>query len=147
MKSDLNRSTFIGRLGADAKQSNENSPVTFSIATTSRWVDEQNNQRTQTDWHNIAVFGALRKYAITFRKGDRVYVEGELRNNEYAKTVGGETINIRTAEIRAREIERLTAKANADDATSFGYGDAKEPEPARTEPEKPEPQAKPKGRK
>ena len=143
MKSDLNRSTFIGRLGADAKQANENSPVTFSIATTARWVDDQGNQKSQTDWHNIAVFGGIRKYAITFKKGDRVYVEGELRNNDYPKTVGGETITVRGSEIRAREVERLTAKVNAEESTNFSYGDAKEPEPAK----EPAPQAKPKGRK
>ena len=133
MLKDLNRTTLIGYLGADPKQhQNEDGPVTFSIATTDRWTDDQGKQGERTDWHTISVYNGLRKYALTLKKGDRVYVEAKLVNNHYEKTVGGETIKIYGHRLNAQEIERLTAKADAQskESTEFPYGEAKaEPKP------------------
>ena len=126
MVNDLNRSTLMGHLGADAKQAsnpNEKTPVTFSLATAARWVDDQGNKCSRTEWHNIAIFGGLRKYALTLKKGDRVYVEGQLRYNKYSKTVGGETISIVGAQIVAQQIDRVTAKA-VEESADFGPSDA-----------------------
>ena len=117
MISDLNRVTVMGHLGADAKQAanaTDKTPVTFSVATSARWIDDSGKKGSRTEWHNIVVFGGLRKYALTLKKGDRVYIEGELRNNKYEKTVGGETITIVGAQILAEQIERVAVKADAE---------------------------------
>ena len=39
MISDLNRIVLLGHLGADATQKSSTAPVTFNLATTSRWTD------------------------------------------------------------------------------------------------------------
>ena len=115
MINDLNRVTLMGHLGADAKQASANAPVTFSIATTSRWTDDQKQRQQRTEWHNITVFGNLGKYALKLKKGDRVYVEGELRSNDYEKDVKGEKIKIPRTEIAALQIDLLNAKAEGED--------------------------------
>jgi single-strand DNA-binding protein len=112
MINDLNRTAQMGYLGADAKQQSANAPVTFSIATTEKWTDDENNRQQRTDWHYIVVFGNLRTYAASFKKGDRVYVEGKLRNNHRDKEIGGETVTMYSSEIHATDIERVAAKAD-----------------------------------
>jgi single-strand DNA-binding protein len=82
---NLNRSVFMGHLGADAKQASATAPVTFSIAVSSHWTDNAGDWQTRTDWQNVVVFGNLHKYAARLKKGDRVYIEAEARNNNYER--------------------------------------------------------------
>ena len=115
MINDLNRVLLMGYLGSDAKApQSDNAPVTFSIATADRWMDDQKKKQTRTEWHNIVVFGNLRKYAAKLKKGDRVYIDGQLRSSSYDKTVGGETITVYNHEIAVSQIERVAAKSEAD---------------------------------
>ena len=133
MLKDLNRTTLLGYLGADPKQhQNEDGPVSFSIATTDRWTDDQGEQHDRTDWHTITVYNGLRRYALSLKKGDRVYVEAKLVNNHYEKTVGGETIKIYGHRLVAHEIERVVTKADMPEKQSadFPYGEAASAPPA-----------------
>ncbi len=114
MINDLNRIQLMGYVGADAvSPKSDNAPVTFSIATSDRWTVNETRQ-TRTDWHSIAVFGNLRKYAGRLKKGERVYIEGQLRSNSYDKTVGGETIKLSSFEVIANQIERLTITSDTE---------------------------------
>ena len=114
MINNLNRSTFMGHLGADAKQTNATAPVTFSIAVSSYWNNEAGERQTRTDWQNIVVFGNLRRYAARLKKGDRVYVEAEARNNNYERKVGTETVKFYETEFLAAAIERVAIRAEAE---------------------------------
>lgn len=114
MINNLNRSVFMGHLGADAKQANTNAPVTFSIAVSSHWTDNTGDRQTRTDWQNIVVFGNLRKYAAKLKKGDRVYIEAEARNNNYERKIGTETVKFYETEFLAAAIERVAAKGDSE---------------------------------
>lgn len=114
MISDLSRTTLMGHLGDDAQRKNDKAPVTFRIAVTSRWSDNAGDRASRTEWHSITVFGNLAKYALTLKKGDRVYIEGELRSNTRDKTVGNETIKITYWEILVSQLERVNAKSDGD---------------------------------
>ena len=127
MINDLNRTAHMGYLGADAKQQNANAPVTFSIATSEKWMDDSDNRQQRTDWHNIAVFGNLRSYAAKLKKGDRVYVEGKLRNNHHDKQIGGETVTIYNSEIHATDIERVAAKGDVNEKDSSSEPSSSQP--------------------
>ena len=115
MINDLNRVTLMGHVGNDAKQATDLAPVTFSVATTDRWKNDADSIQTRTDWHNIVVFGNLRKYALKFKKGDRVYIEAQARNNHYERKIGAETIKFREVEYIAEQIERVAAKGETDE--------------------------------
>ena len=114
MINNLNRSTFMGHLGADAKQANGTAPVTFAVAVSSHWTDNAGDRQTRTDWQNIVVFGNLRKYAAKLKKGDRVYVEAEARNNNYERKIGTETVKFYETEFHAAAIERVAVRAEAE---------------------------------
>jgi len=115
MINDLNRFVVMGHIGADPKPlTSENAPVRLSVATTSKWTVE-NTRNERTDWHTVVVFGNLRKYAAKLKKGDRVYVEAEARNNNYERTIGGETITIYSTEFVATQIDLIAAKADAEE--------------------------------
>ena len=114
MINNLNRSAFMGYLGADAKQANATAPVTFSIAVSSHWTDNAGDRQTRTDWQNIVVFGNLRKYAEKLRKGDRVYIEAEARNNNYERKIGTDTVKFYETEFLAAAIERVAIRTETD---------------------------------
>ena len=115
MISDLNRIVLLGHLGADAMQKSSTAPVTFNLATTSRWTDNAGERQSRTEWHTIVVFNNLGKYAARLKKGDRVYVEGELRTNKYEKTVGGETLKLTSYEVFAAQIDRVAEGSSSGD--------------------------------
>ena len=113
MINDLNRVVLLGHVGADARQQSDTAPITFSLATSDRWTDDKNQRQSRTEWHNVVVFGALGKYAAKLKKGDRVYVEGQLRISRYEKTVGSESVTLTNPEVVAAQIECVAA-GNAD---------------------------------
>ncbi len=112
MINDLNRVVLMGHLVADATQKSPKAPVTFSLATTSRWTDDTGDKVTRTEWHNVVVFNNLGKYAALLKKGDRVYLEGELRHTSYEKNFGDEVVTLHKWEVYAAQIDRVAAKAN-----------------------------------
>lgn len=114
MISDLNRTTLIGYLAADAefKTVNGKEFVIFSMATNSRWTDGEGNRQSKTLWHNVVVWngrGAV-NYAKRLKKGDRIYLEGELNYGSYDKKIGNDTVKIPTVELFATNIERVTER-------------------------------------
>ena len=115
MISDLNRIVLLGHLGADATQKSSTAPITFNLATTSRWTDNAGDRQSRTEWHTIVVFNNLGKYAARLKKGDRVYVEGELRTNKYEKTVAGETLKLTSYEVFAAQIDRVAEGNSSQD--------------------------------
>ena len=115
MINELNRVVLMGHLGADAKQHGPKGPVTFSVATTARWTDADNTPRTRTEWHNAVAFGGLSNYAVKLKKGDRVYIEGELRSSRYEKQIGTETVAFVNFEIAVSQLDRVAAKADNED--------------------------------
>lgn len=104
----LNKATLIGYLGADPEiraTSSGARVAQFSLGTTRRWNDRNGRPQEKTQWHRVlvwdslpATFAFVEKY---LRKGDRVYVEGEIDYRSY-ETDSGDTRW--TTEIKASEI-------------------------------------------
>jgi single-strand DNA-binding protein len=113
----LNKIKLIGFVGQDAElKSSQNSKelVRFDVATKASWKNRESGEYdSRTEWHRIVVWGNLTKFAQTLKKGERVYVSGELRYREYDKEVGKgkDTVKIPVAEIHAAEICRLDRNA------------------------------------
>lgn len=91
----LNKATLIGYLGTDPEIRTTTSGsrvVHISLATTRRWNDREGQAQEKTQWHRIVVwdsvpgtFAFVEKY---LRKGDRVYVEGEIDYRSYEDDAG-----------------------------------------------------------
>ena len=118
----LNEIKLIGFVGQDAElKSSENNKelVRFDVATKASWKNRESGEYdSRTEWHRIVVWGGLTKFAQTLKKGEHVYVSGELRYREYEKEVGkgksANSVKMPIAEIHASEIRRLDPKSAQD---------------------------------
>lgn len=84
----VNKVILIGNLGKIPEIYNTNAGkkiAKLSVATTEKWKDSNGEKQEKTEWHTVAVYnnvlaGFCEKY---LKKGDKVYIEGTLRNRKY----------------------------------------------------------------
>jgi len=114
MSRSLNRATLIGNLGADPEVRTVgagNRVANFSLATSRSWKDADGTPHERTDWHKVVVWGARVDVVEQYlRKGERVYVEGEIQNRSYED---GEGTTRYVTEINARELLLLGGRDHA----------------------------------
>ena len=84
----MNKVILAGRLGQDPTfklLNNDNSVANFSLATSeTRTVDGE--KKTQTEWHDVAVWKKLANFVNNYlKKGDQVLVEGKIKYDTYEK--------------------------------------------------------------
>ena len=86
MKS-VNKVILVGNLGKDpeVKYTPSGSAVAkFSIATSYRYKDKNEQWQEQTEWHNIVAWARLAEIAGEYlKKGSKVYVEGRLQTRSW----------------------------------------------------------------
>jgi single-strand DNA-binding protein len=107
----LNKAMLIGNLGSDPEIRTTGSGTRvaqFSLATSRRWNDRNGQQQEKTEWHRIVAWDKLvdiiEKYV---KKGDKLYVEGEIEYRSYEDKEG---VTKYVTEIRAREMLMLGGK-------------------------------------
>jgi len=87
MKTLKNSVQLIGNLGMDPEvkeTSNGKKVAKFSLATSETYRDKQGEKVTQTQWHNLVIWGGLADIAGTYlKKGKQIAVEGKLSNRSY----------------------------------------------------------------
>jgi single-strand DNA-binding protein len=85
----LNKVILYGTLGRDPELKalpSGQSVVTFSMATTRTWKDQNGAKQEDTQWHNIVCFGKRADVLAQYvKKGDRLYVEGRLQTRSWEK--------------------------------------------------------------
>ena len=91
----LNRATLIGNIGKDPEiktLQNGRKFVSFSLATSKRYRDNNGEQKEQTDWHNIIGWGKIADIVeqLGIRKGMSLYVEGSLTNRSWTDQTTGQ---------------------------------------------------------
>ena len=110
----VNKVILLGHTGKapDFKElDNGGCVATFSLATTKRGFTTKDGQQVpeRTEWHNIVLQNGLAKVAKQYvKKGDRLYIEGELRTRSYDDANG---VKRYVTEIFATYMEMLTPKA------------------------------------
>jgi len=104
----VNKVFLVGNLGRDAEMrfTSGGTPVaTVSLATTERFKDRDGNQKEDTQWHRIVIWGktaeSLHEYLT---KGKQIYVEGKIQTREWTDKEGKQA---KTTEIRADRIVLL----------------------------------------
>ena len=114
-----NRVELMGFLGKNPEsKSTQKSGRKFallSLATKSRWTDEDEQRHEKTEWHRIIVWNGLAEYvADKLKKADHVYVVGTLVSNTYEKEVGKgkdkAKVQITSWQVRAFSIRKLDRK-------------------------------------
>lgn len=120
----LNRATLIGNIGKDPEiktLQNGRKFVSFSLATSKRYRDNNGEQKEETQWHNIVIWG---KTAETFEnigivKGTQLYIEGEITNRSWTDQTTGQKRY--TTEINASTFQILSSRNTQG---TFGNGAA-----------------------
>jgi single-strand DNA-binding protein len=87
-----NRVNLIGYLGMNPQvreTSNGKKMAKFTMATSETYRNSKGDKVTETQWHNIVVWGNQAAYAEKYmEKGQQVAIEGKLTHREYKDTKG-----------------------------------------------------------
>ena len=117
----LNKVQLIGNVGKDPDVrylDNGVAVATFSLATTDRAYTLANGTQVpeRTEWHNIVVWRGIAETAKKYlHKGDKVYVEGEIRSRSFEDKNG---VRHTVVEIFAESMEMVTVKQQTQHASS-----------------------------
>ena len=79
---------LIGNVGGEPelREVGDNQVANFSIATTESYKNKQGEKITNTEWHNIVIWGGLAKVVQSYvKKGDKLYLEGKIKTETYEK--------------------------------------------------------------
>lgn len=112
MSGTLNKVMLIGHLGDEIKMhyfEGGNCIGRFPIATNESYTNKQTGERvTNTDWHNIVVRNKAAEICEKYlSKGDKIYVEGRLKNRQWQ----GEDGNTRySTEVQVQDFTFLSTK-------------------------------------
>lgn len=77
---------LIGNLGKDpeVKVYGEKKKASFTIATTDTYKNQKGEKISDTQWHNVVIWGSLASVAEKFlHKGKEVCIEGKLVHRMY----------------------------------------------------------------
>lgn len=83
---------LVGNLGMDPEVKrfeNNRKLAKISIATNETYKNDKGEKITDTQWHNLILWGAQAKLAEDFlKKGDEIAVEGKLASRSYVDKDG-----------------------------------------------------------
>jgi len=102
---------LVGNLGMDPEVKsfdNNKKLARVSIATNESYKNDKGEKVTETQWHNLILWGVQAKLAGDFlKKGDEVAIEGKLANRNYTDKDG---IKRYSCEIVVNEFLKLSSK-------------------------------------
>jgi len=109
--SHVNQVILIANLGKDPevlKTTDQGNFVRLSLATNKRYKDKNGEKQTDTQWHVVYLSDRLGKIGSSYlKKGDKVFISGELRNREWFDDNG---IRHYHTSVYAKEIKFLNSK-------------------------------------
>lgn len=124
----LNRATIIGNLTKDPEVRTLPSGqviCSFSVATNRRWKDKDGNQKEDTQYHDVSIWGRLGELASSMlTKGKKVYVEGRLQTSSWEGNDGAKRSK---TEIVAESFIPLSPKDGASEFTGKAASTPTEP--------------------
>jgi len=111
----LNKVMLIGNIGKEPEIKSTGSGrkvCSFSIATSRRYRDNNGEQKEQTDWHNIVIWGKLCDVveSLGVHKGMSLYVEGTLTNRSWSDQNGQKRY---TTEINCDNFQLLSQRGQS----------------------------------
>ena len=128
MSRSVNKAIIIGNLGADPEirsTANGGRVANFNVATSRSWTGRDGQMQENTQWHRIVAWDNERGPKLAdiaerfLKKGDRVYIEGEIEYRSYVDKDGATKY---ITEIRAREMMMLSGKETQGGAGSSDGG-------------------------
>lgn len=85
----INKVILIGNVGKDPEVrhlENGKSVANFTLATTSKYKDQQGAVQESTEWHQIVFWGKVAEVIEKYiKKGSKLYIEGSLKTRSWEK--------------------------------------------------------------
>ena len=104
----MNKIIVIGNLGSDPEMRytpNGQAVTNFNVATNYRYNTADGEQRDETEWFRVSVFGRQAESCNQYlAKGRKVYVDGRLRSRTYQDRNGETRVSL---EITAQAVQFL----------------------------------------
>lgn len=134
----MNKVILIGNLGADPEVRSTNTGgrvATLSLATSRVWKDQSGQRQEKTQWHRVVCWNnkvgqqladVAERYA---KKGDKVYVEGEI---EYRTWQDKEGQTRYSTEINCRELILLSGRGGPGDEEGGSWSGSRAGSAARS---------------
>lgn len=127
MTGTLNKVMLIGHTGDDVKMhyfEGGGSVGRFPLATNEVYTNKTSGQRVEnTEWHNIVVRNKAAEICEKYlKKGDKVYVEGRLKNRKWTDDKGVERYSV---EIQCTDFTFLTPKEGSAGSSSSNTNQSK----------------------
>jgi single-strand DNA-binding protein len=123
----LNKAMIIGNLTRDPEIRNTPSGqavTSFSVATNFVWNDQNGQQQSKTEFHNVIAWRKLGEICGQYlSKGTKVYIEGRLQTNEWNAPDGNKR---QRTEIIADNMIILTPKGNSTTGSASSKNDIEE---------------------
>ena len=120
----LNKVQLIGNLGKDPEirvnQASGKKVVSFSLATSRRYRDNNGEQKEDTQWHNIVGWGKIADVIeqLGVRKGTSLYVEGRLTNRSWTDQASGQKRYV--TEVLLDSFQLLTPRQQQSNGNGYG---------------------------
>lgn len=111
----LNKVMLIGNVGKDPEinvsSTTGRKRVSFSLATSRRYRDNNGETKEQTEWHNIVGWGKMvdTMEQLGIRKGISLYVEGSLTNRSWTDQASGQKRYV--TEVSLESFQLLTPRS------------------------------------
>ena len=62
------------------------------LGQTYRFQDSSRQWQERTNWHNLSFYGDLSKVAVTFEKGENIFIEGTIEQREFTPKDGAKRV-------------------------------------------------------
>jgi single-strand DNA-binding protein len=112
MNSLRNSVRLVGNLGMDPEVrtfDNSKKLARLSLATNETYKNAKGEKVTDTQWHNLIIWGAQAQIAADLlKKGDEIAIEGKLTNSNYTDKEGNKRY---MCEVVVNEFIKLGSKA------------------------------------
>jgi single-strand DNA-binding protein len=76
-----------------------------------RYQDADGRSQQQTNWHSLSFYGDLSRVAVTFEKGDHIFVEGTIEQRQF--TAKGDAAQRTVHEVVVRSCHLIAAPRGA----------------------------------
>ena len=117
----VNKVILLGYLGKDPEVrhlENDRAVANFSLATSESYTNKQGERISNTEWHNIVLWGGLAKLAEKYlKKGNQIYLEGKITNRSYEDKEG---VTKYSTDVVGKEMTFVSSKRdnNNEDSTT-----------------------------
>lgn len=81
----INKVFLLGNLGKDPeiKFTKDGTMMSIFRLATTEYVRSNGGADKITEWHTVICFGKIAEFCAKLKKGDRVFVEGKIRNSSF----------------------------------------------------------------